>query len=359
MTSTALVLATLLALVLPLDAPTRIAVAVGAVGFVAYAIHTMLIGLFQQKLDQRGSVLAEVTGGVAFLLLVLLLALLQLANAVTLIAMQAIAYLITITITWRAAQRLQRFHLRVDTERWRAFLIAGAPIAITGIMQVIYYRSDTIFLALWKGPESVGIYGVPARITDGVVGLIYVFIGMVTPLLARHARGSMPEYRDTLDNALRALAVGTVGAIVILWSFAPEFVRVVGGAAYLDGVPALRILALLVFVSPLGMMMRDASTAVDAQHRLIMGYVVALVVALAAYALAIPAYGAAGAAMAVVVGEATGCAWAASIAIRSSGWSPRLRGPFVAILLGICTIVLLGWMAEKSLENRIGRQRRR
>ncbi|HET9449125.1 MAG TPA: hypothetical protein VFO35_22830, partial [Steroidobacteraceae bacterium] len=96
-------------------------------------------------------------------------------------------------------------------------------------------------LAILHTPVEVGLYGVPAKIYDSLIGISLLFVGMFAPLLANTARRDATAFKAHLQNALTTLAIGTTGLALGVIAIAPELVWLLGGAEFVDSAPVLRL----------------------------------------------------------------------------------------------------------------------
>jgi O-antigen/teichoic acid export membrane protein len=337
----------LLAWWLPFDREARIGILVGSFGFICYAAHLTLFGFFQLRLRQTGSVLAEVAGALLLLGLVVLLARLE-APVVYFVLGQALAFAAMLATSWVAAWRLERFQMRFDLRYWRLLLGRAVPLAGADMLSLLYTRSDTMLLALWGTAEGVGLYGVASKIYDTCLGLSMLYIGLIGPILARRAQMDLTGFRSFLEAGWGLLTAGTVGIALMLWSFAPEFVTIVGGDAFGASASALRVFSLLIVISSTRVLFRDMAAMLDVQRRLITGSAVGAGVGLAAYALLIPVLGAVGAACALLLAELA-VATQAIIVVTGASGRASLRAPLLAIGCGLLAAAGIEALRQQGL----------
>jgi O-antigen/teichoic acid export membrane protein len=333
------------AFVLPLHAQDRLGIVGGAFGFLAYSVHLLLFGLYQQKLRQEGVVLAEVTGGIVLALLILLFAWAG-ADPWWFATAMGLSYVFTLILTMIAAQRLVRFGLRLEPEVWWHLIKNGAPLAVVWTLSALYTRADTVLLAILHTPTEVGLYGVPVKIYDSLIGISLLFVGMFAPLLANTARRDATAFQAHLQNALATLAIGTIGIALGIMATAPELVRILAGPEFLDGVPVLRLMAGLLVVRGTTLMLRETVIALDIQQRLLPAYAATFVVAFAGYFILIPRLGGIGAVLAFLLAEAVLLTYIATIVIRTAATVAVLRVPLTVLACGLVTGSFVLWLDE-------------
>lgn len=351
--SGAMVIGLALSSLLTFDTATRLGILGGALGFLAYSIHLLLFGLFQQQLRQQGVVLAEVSGGLVLLALIVLFAWLG-AEPVWFVASLGTSYGLTLILSIFFARRLVPFRLRSEFAQWRQLAEFCLPLAVSNTVVILYFRADTVLLALLHSPEAVGLYGVPIKVFDAVLGIAILFVGLFAPLLARTARSNPPQFAGLVGESLGILCIGTIGGAVALNAIAPEIVRLLGGAAFAEGAMILRLLTILLIVHGAVLLLREAAIALQIQHRLLPGYLVALVVAAIGYFLLIPRYAGAGAASALIAAELLVLAWIARVVREATKEPLRLRVPLTAAICGAGAILVL-YTVEQAGSGPAGR----
>jgi O-antigen/teichoic acid export membrane protein len=204
-------------------------------------------------------------------------------------------------------------HARDPADEERISLRAARTLGVTGIVNTIYFRIDLWLVALFKNEATVGRYAVAYRLFEGVL----------LPATAVAAL-SIPQTGGMTGNALRrelrhlvwkSLLVTAPLALVCV-IFAPEIITLLFGAKYLQAVPSLRLLSVgalctavtAVVLPPLAI--RSSKTAVV--------MLTALAANVTANLLAIPRFGANGAAAATLLCEVCLMAWALAAIFRPS-----------------------------------------
>jgi O-antigen/teichoic acid export membrane protein len=331
---TVMSLAVALAWLLPFEPPVRLGIALGAAGSLALICYQLLIGLFQQRLRQLGSVTADVAGAAVLLLGALSLAGTG-AGLLAFVAVTVLSQLCTLAVGWWFAQRLQPFRPRLELREWSRLFRAALPIGGLVVLSITYVRADTLLLAFLAPPDQVGLYGLASRLLDTVSGVTLLLSGLVAPLVTRHARRDPGAFRDFLGLGLTAAWVWTVGVAALAGSHAGDLARLVGGDAFAAAGPAFGVLALVAPIVAVGVLFRDAAIALGRQGALLKGYAAAVTVAGAGYLLLIPRLEAVGAALGLLLGELTVAATAVLVVYRGAGIVPALGAPLRAILSGI------------------------
>jgi O-antigen/teichoic acid export membrane protein len=191
---------------------------------------------------------------------------------------------------------------------------------------------------------QVGLYGVPSKIYDSLIGIALLFVGLFAPLLANTARRDLPAFQQHLNSALITLSIGVVSMAVALVVFAPELVRFLGGSDFIAGVPVLRLLAALLVIRSATLLLRETVIALHQQQQLLVVYAVTFVVAFAGFFLLIPWLGGIGAALAFLAAEVILLLCLSRIVIRAAARLSVFRKPFAILICGIATGASAVWL---------------
>jgi O-antigen/teichoic acid export membrane protein len=319
------------------ERPAFLGILAGAAGYVAYSLHMMLFGLFQQKLRQHGVVIAEIVGGVALVALVVVLIRAG-AGPVWFVAALGASYGITLMLSLFFANRLVPLRPAVDLASWRRLAWFALPLAAVESMTEIYFRADSVLIALLHSPEMVGLYGVPAKVMDATLGILTLLVGLFAPLFARSAFTDPAEFSRYVQQALSVLAMGSFAAAVLLMTLSNEVVVLIGGAAFADSAGILAVLSLVIVSHSAIYLLREAAVALNMQRRLIPIYLAGTVTAFACYVPLISRYGGVGAAASILVAELLvfGLLYRLLCGVRL--YNVSLRVPALACLSGAAAV---------------------
>jgi O-antigen/teichoic acid export membrane protein len=130
-----------------------------------------------------------------------------------------------------------------DGRSARAALGQSLPIWVAGLLSVLYFKVDTLFLQSLAGEAELGAYGAAYKLFEGGMVIPAVLLSVTFPQLAR-AHADPPEQRR-LERHVVAILLGlglSVGAILLLGG--TPLVRILFGRGFDRSVPSLAVLAL-------------------------------------------------------------------------------------------------------------------
>jgi PST family polysaccharide transporter len=200
----------------------------------------------------------------------------------------------------------------VDRALARVALRESLPIWFAGLLSILYFKVDTLFLQSMAGVAELGAYGAAYKFFEGAMIVPFVLLSVAFPQLARAHDDPLAQRRLERQVGMALLVLGLLAGGVCFLGGAP-LVRLVFGPGFARAVPSLRVLALglpLLYVN-LGLthflVARDMGRVTTALALMMLGLVVVLDVAL------IPRMLGPGAAWATVLSEValTACCLAA------------------------------------------------
>jgi O-antigen/teichoic acid export membrane protein len=122
----------------------------------------------------------------------------------------------------------------------------SAPLGITLLFNLVYFRVDSIILTLTRTTAEVGVYGLAYKIFELPLVIPTFFMNALYPVMLEHTvhgtRYTESEYISVLKKSAGLLFAGSLIVIGALWIGAPiiSFIR----TDFVGGTQVLRVLAL-------------------------------------------------------------------------------------------------------------------
>lgn len=172
------------------------------------------------------------------------------------------------------------------------------PLAVSGLAGVAYNRSDQLLLAGMKGAVDTGLYAASVRLAEVLNLLPAVVQSVVLPgaVLAHERSGMRGLAAAVRDGLVLMLLPGGLGVAALVRYGEPLAVGVLG-AEYAGAGPVLSLLALAGVPVFIGAALTTAALALNARTVLGVATVTGLACNLLLNLIAIPAFGAVGAAL--------------------------------------------------------------
>lgn len=291
------------AAVLDLPSLTWWCIVVAAIGL-PLTIESLLRAFFQARFEMHYPYLLTLPGSVLFVLLAALVIwtgsslvwvfVAGLFTGTFSIGLMMWAALPKMQVVWRVDPPLLR---RLWSESWEL----GAVIFIW----LVALRIDQLLLYWLREPTELGHYSIAVKITEALNLIPEAVMVTVFPLLASTELSAPRRFDRIYRLALRYLVVLVLPLALLLTLQSETLIRLLFGAAYEAGAPALRVLGWWMFFAYTGAVYANLMI-VRSQHRLIaLISAVALAINIGLNLFLIPRWGATGAAVATLTSSAS------------------------------------------------------
>ena len=131
--------------------------------------------------------------------------------------------------------------LRINVTAWKNILRVSMPLAVTGVINAIYFSIDVVIIGLVLSKEDVGLYVAAGRVLTLGLTVAGVFTTAFMPVLSR-----LVAARDSRREASLHLArsVFFAGGLIASCGFllAPEIIHLLFGEGFVGAERALRFL---------------------------------------------------------------------------------------------------------------------
>ncbi len=312
-------------------------------GWVCLQLHEMLKAVFQFKMAQHRSAVAEMAGVTLTLLLIIGLARSG-VGAAGMLAATAIGFCLTGGLAWYYACQLVPFRPRFELSIWRRFIVTCVPFAVSAILLIIRLRVDLLLLSVLRPPTEVGLYDAPVKLYELLLSLASILGGLMTPSFILDLRAEKTLARR-LNAGIAATAIFAALCFAVLFECAEPIVTLLAGSNFTEAARPLRIIAAAAGLAGLTSILRFAAIALHQQARMTRADLAGVGLALMVYLILIPRFGIMGAAVGRLVGDIvtlTFAAWSLRAHLR-----PAVLGfVSIGILAGLCLIAGLEFTAQ-------------
>ena len=215
-----------------------------------------------------------------------------------------ISLMVAAALTWGIAFYSCRHWLRqswqmdIDWFSLRQSWREGLLLMGTSLLAIAYFRIDTVMLGLLQDLDTVAHYNVAYRLIEGTIYFPSIVTIVFFPKLVK-----VELFSKTFKQLLAILAAMGVVLLLAVAILAQPAISTLYGAAWSEAVPLLQTLAWSLLPICLGHLGTQSLIALDLQHLYFAIAAVAVVLNVGLNFVAIPAYGAIGAAWATTITE--------------------------------------------------------
>jgi O-antigen/teichoic acid export membrane protein len=311
-----------LGLALPFNDQTQVAILISSIGAFLQLMTLALLPVLQAQLRMHWAVAATLVGRLATLGLTLavLAAGLGFKSVVT---AHVVGLAVTFVLHLVAVALIVPLRPVIDVRYWRSLLAGSVLLGLAIALSQVYFRIDTVLIALLRSAEEVGYYAAAFKfveLSSVVVGAVGV---SMFPPLARFVATGDPRASELVQKTFDILLALAVPITVVMIAFPEEIVVLAAGDEFREGGSALRLLApyvLFAFVN--GALWRVLMSS--RRDRTLFGLsVFVLVLNVVLNLIFLPLYGFEAAAVISVASEAA-IAIPIAVAVRREGYLPNL-----------------------------------
>ena len=295
----------IVAFALPFYSPeVKRAIVVAALSFVAVAGTQLMTAVFQTHLVTWWISLGEILGRLMLLIGVWWVMSIH-GGLLMMMAAVMLGSLINFIFVSVVANRYIRVRIRFDFPVWRQMIIDTLPISISIVLNLLYFKADTIFLSVFqKGDAAIGLYGAAYKVLEILITFPLMFVGLLLPSLGRtFAAQEKEKFVRLFQRGFEVLLILVVPIMVGGSIIAREILVAIGKESYAPAAGVLQLLLIAVGATFLNALSGHTVTIINKQRQMIFGYLTVAVVGLATYLLLIPRFSYYGAAIGTIITE--------------------------------------------------------
>ena len=233
-----------------------------------------------------------------------------------------------------------KLKITINVTAWKKIIKKSWPYALMLALNAVYFRVDTVMLAILHPGEDVGLYGIAYRIIESLLFFPAMFGGLLLPRITEALlKKDNKKASAWLNQGLHVTMVvaGVVGVIGFLYSSIA--IKVLAGVQFLPAIILVNILLVALISMFIGNIFGYTLVALDKKMHLVWLDAGLVVFNIIANAITIPAYGAIAAASTTVATEILATLVAGWIIARSMSISPPFITITKVVLIAIATII--------------------
>jgi len=230
-----------------------------------------------------------------------------------------------------------------EIEQWRRMVGRILPFSAAVVLSVVYFQIAQVMVSLLSSPTQTGYFGVSFRVLASFTTLPPLIVSSALPLLARAARDDAERFGYASRRLAETMMLAGCGVALALFLGAAFAIHVIAGPGYGQSVEVLRILAVALLGTFVIGARGYALLSLDRLRAMLASNAIALIVVLACGVPLISAYGAKGAAIALVAAELT---LAVSYEWSLSSMRPESRLELGFVLRAAAATILAGAAAS-------------
>ena len=302
-------LAPIVVLSFPYSAGVKAGVLIASLSFIFVALNQILVGLFQKNLRMDKVSIAEITSRITLLFFTIMAVKLSWGLNGILLAM-VLSSGISFILHYIFSRKFVFIQPLFDFNFWKKIIRLSWPLALTIFFNLIYLKSDTIFLSIIPRPSEigiiaeVGIYGAAYKVIDVLITLPFMFSGIILPILSkRWAEGDKEGFNYIMQKSFDLMAIFAIPIAVGAQFVSRDIMVLVAGEDFSASGAILKILIIAASLIFLGNISAHAIIAINKQKKIIGAYIFVAITALIGYLVFIPYFSYFGAAAVTIYSE--------------------------------------------------------
>ncbi len=329
------------ALFFPYPLIVKWGIALTSLAFFLNSMIQVYSAIFQKEMQMQKVVLAEALGKVIFLGFILFAIYLR-ANLLIILMANNLNSIVFFIILAFFIKKYVHYRWTIDLKYWRKFLSLSWPIALTTILNLIYFKADTLILSIFHSAQDVGFYGAPYKILEVITTLPHLILGLVLAVFTLYwTRNDLENLNQSLQKIFDLFIVLTLLMLVIFINEARGIINFIAGREYTISVNILRILiwpTALIFFSSL---FNYGIIAISKQKQTIRYFLITAVTALIGYLIFIPLFSYYGAAYMTLGAELLITIFSYFLLKKYTAWKIKWQISFKTLLVALLTYSLL------------------
>lgn len=199
----------------------------------------------------------------------------------------------------KAGERIAAW--RVKGKEMLALFTSGWPLILAGVSSLLYLRVDVVMLGAMVGDYEVGIYGAATRLSEAWYFLPTILVASAQPAILRLRNEDYAQYLKSLRFLYSVLVWLSLSISCVTWFIATPLVTLLFGEQYAAAGPVLLVHVWAGVAVFLGAASSQFLIAEDLARIAMFRAMLGLAVNVALNLVAIPRWGALGAAVATVI----------------------------------------------------------
>lgn len=189
----------------------------------------------------------------------------------------------------------------IEPARWLGLIRTGLPLGLMSLLNNTILRLSVVFLGFLASSAAVGEYGAAFRLIEATMFVSWSFGGAVQPWFARHTGEGVVSMARGYEMVTKTMVTLLLPFALICIVFAEPLIDVLYGNAYDGAVTPLRLLAVMTVLYGLNALAITVLNGRDRPQDFTRPAAVVAVQNIAFGLVLIPAYGADGAAVNLVL----------------------------------------------------------
>ncbi len=188
-------------------------------------------------------------------------------------------------------RRYQKLRFAWDFVYWRHVFKIAWPLAIGVVLNLLYFKADTLILSAYHTADKVGLYGAAYKVLEVLTTFPHMFMSLILPLFTvAWAKQDLKKLNQIEQNTYDFFGIINIWVILVVWLASKPIMILLTGQEFALAGAILNVLILAVAAIFFGTMFTYLVVAMGLQRAMVKYYLLAAVLGLGAYFIFIPKY---------------------------------------------------------------------
>ena len=338
------IIAPAIALFFPYPTEVKQAIVIVALSFVFSSSYQILNGVFQKNLAMDKVAISEFLGKLLQVIVIIIAVKLG-AGFNWIIASLLFNMAFCFMLIFSLSKKYIHFKIKIDVKYWKNFLRTSYPLGLAAIINIIYFKIDTILLSVMKPSADVGIYNAAYKVIENITFFPAMIIGLVLPIMSHSIFSDKARFKDICDKTFKVFCILVVPLVVGALFLSKDIINLIGGAGFVQSSGVLQILIFALAAIFFSNFSNAILIAGNLQKKLMLVALSAAIVNVTANLILIPRYSYWAAASVSTATEVLVAILAWLVVMRSLKYNPKIEKLFTILLSGAAMATYL-WIGR-------------
>lgn len=335
------IIAPAIALFFPYPNIVKWGIVLTSLAFFLNSLTQVYSAIFQKQMRMDKVVLAEAIGRILFFIFIILVIFVH-GNLLLVLMASNINSLIFFGILAFAAKKYIKYKWQINWEYWKRIIKLSWPIGLTIVLNLIYFKADTLILSIFQPSVHIGFYGAPYKILEVITTLPHLILGLVLPIFTFYwFKKNKEEFKKIFQSMFNFFIVIGCLIIVLFTVEAKGIINFIAGPEYPVSTQILKILIWPTTVIFFSSLFNYGIIAIEKQRKVIKYFLITAIMSIIGYLIFIPKFTYFGAAYVTLAAEALIAVFSYLLIKKYTGWKIKFQILLKVLLISIITYLLL------------------
>lgn len=259
--------------------------------FFFQSLISTLTAVFSRHLDMAKVAVVDLLNKVLYVIFLVYLFNSSGQSLNQVLSVASLAYLIAFGLFYLFLTKYVKLRLAWDLAYWKKIFHTTWPLAVTVILNLLYFKADTLVLSAYHSPEEVGLYGAPYRVLEAITTFPHMFMSLILPLFTAAWLGKqIGRLNQVLQYNFDFFSIITLGMITITWLISRPLMVLLAGPDFILSGGILNILIIATAGIFFGTLFTYLIVALGLQKKMIKYFLITALVGLIGYFVFIPPF---------------------------------------------------------------------